>query len=123
MRTRAKGNRRQARRRDGSAWTGWSLVGRIGSATGGSPIAIVRSDPALGNAISTVDNADVPDGPDHQCSTLAEEGMHGPVRTVRAPEPRPSQSARARVRAVPDRCGRGAPSLPSRTGVRALVLL
>ncbi|HMS77126.1 copper transporter [Gordonia sp. (in: high G+C Gram-positive bacteria)] len=53
---------------------GGSLVGRIGSATGGSPIAIVRSDPALGNAISTVDNADVPTGRITSVLTLAEEG-------------------------------------------------
>lgn len=53
---------------------GGALVGRIGSATGGSPIAIVRSDPALGNAISTVDNADVPTGQITTVLTLAEEG-------------------------------------------------
>ncbi|MGC5248171.1 copper transporter [Gordonia sp. DT219] len=37
---------------------GGALVGRSGSATGGSPIAVVRSDPALRNAVSTVDNID-----------------------------------------------------------------
>lgn len=37
---------------------GGVLVGRGGSAQGGSPIAVVRSDPALGNAVSTVDNVD-----------------------------------------------------------------
>lgn len=37
---------------------GGTLVGRMGSATGVSPIAVVRSDPALRNAISTVDNVD-----------------------------------------------------------------
>ncbi|MGW5525122.1 copper transporter [Gordonia sp. NPDC003950] len=37
---------------------GGALVGRTGSATGVSPIAVVRSDPALRNAVSTVDNVD-----------------------------------------------------------------
>lgn len=37
---------------------GGALVGRTGSAEGGSPIAVIRSDPSLGNAISTVDNVD-----------------------------------------------------------------
>ncbi|MCH5645589.1 copper transporter [Gordonia sp. ABSL49_1] len=37
---------------------GGILVGRSGSALGGSPVAVVRSDPALGNAMSTVDNVD-----------------------------------------------------------------
>lgn len=35
---------------------GGVLAGRTGSAIGGSPIAVVRSDPLLGNAVSTVDN-------------------------------------------------------------------
>ncbi|MFW0790861.1 copper transporter [Gordonia sp. CPCC 205333] len=35
------------------------LVGRTGSAEGGSPIAVVRADPSLSNEISTVDNVDV----------------------------------------------------------------
>ncbi len=35
---------------------GGVLVGRTGSAEGGSPIGVVRSDPSLGNAVSTVDN-------------------------------------------------------------------
>ncbi len=37
---------------------GGALVGRSGSAAGGSPIAVVRADPGLGNAVSTVDNVD-----------------------------------------------------------------
>lgn len=37
---------------------GGVLLGRSGSAQGGSPIAVVRSDPTLGNAVSTVDNLD-----------------------------------------------------------------
>lgn len=41
---------------------GGVLVGRTGSASGGSPIAIVRSDPSLANAVSTVDNIDQPTG-------------------------------------------------------------
>lgn len=35
---------------------GGALVGRTGSATGGSPIAVVRSDPSLRNVLSTVDD-------------------------------------------------------------------
>ncbi|MBD0024020.1 copper transporter [Gordonia pseudamarae] len=54
---------------------GGALVGRTGSATGGSPIAVVRSDPALRNAISTVDNADVPTGKITTVLALAEEGQ------------------------------------------------
>lgn len=37
---------------------GGVLAGRSGSATGGSPIAVVRADPSLRNAVSTVDNVD-----------------------------------------------------------------
>ena len=37
---------------------GGALVGRTGSADGGSPIGVIRSDPALGNAVTTVDNVD-----------------------------------------------------------------
>ncbi|MFT4043208.1 MAG: copper transporter [Gordonia sp. (in: high G+C Gram-positive bacteria)] len=37
---------------------GGVLVGRTGSAAGGSPIAVVRSDPTLSAAVSTVDNID-----------------------------------------------------------------
>lgn len=37
---------------------GGVLAGRTGSADGGAPIAIVRSDPALGNELSTVDDVD-----------------------------------------------------------------
>ncbi|MFW0787970.1 copper transporter [Gordonia sp. CPCC 206044] len=37
---------------------GGVLVGRTGSTAGGSPVAVVRSDPSLGNAVSTVDNVD-----------------------------------------------------------------
>lgn len=40
---------------------GGVLAGRTGSAEGGSPIAVVRSDPALGKLVSTVD--DVQDEP------------------------------------------------------------
>ena len=35
---------------------GGVLAGRAGSSAGGSPIAVVRSDPALRNGLSTVDN-------------------------------------------------------------------
>ncbi|GAC85782.1 copper transporter [Gordonia paraffinivorans] len=42
--------------------SGGVLVGRTGSASGSSPIAIVRSDPSLSNAVSTVDNVDQPTG-------------------------------------------------------------
>lgn len=35
------------------------LVGRTGSAEGGSPIAVIRADPSLSNEIATVDNVDV----------------------------------------------------------------
>ncbi|MGB3696977.1 MAG: copper transporter [Gordonia sp. (in: high G+C Gram-positive bacteria)] len=38
--------------------TGGALVGRAGSADGGSPIGVVRSDPSLNNAVSTVDDVD-----------------------------------------------------------------
>ncbi|MCR5976822.1 copper transporter [Gordonia jinghuaiqii] len=41
---------------------GGALVGRTGSAGGGSPIAVVRADPSLANAVSTVDNVDQPTG-------------------------------------------------------------
>ncbi|NMO05278.1 copper transporter [Gordonia sp. TBRC 11910] len=34
------------------------LLGRTGSAEGGSPIAVIRADPSLRNEISTVDNVD-----------------------------------------------------------------
>ncbi|NDK92089.1 copper transporter [Gordonia desulfuricans] len=37
---------------------GGAFVGRTGSAGGGSPIAVIRSDPALRNAVSTVDDVD-----------------------------------------------------------------
>ncbi|MEE3853496.1 copper transporter [Gordonia sp. LSe1-13] len=52
---------------------GGVLVGRSGSASGGSPIAVVRSDPALGNAVSTVDNVDQQTGLITTVLTLAEE--------------------------------------------------
>ncbi|GAA4662853.1 copper transporter [Gordonia humi] len=35
---------------------GGALVGRTGSADGGSPIGVIRSDPSLGNAVTTVDD-------------------------------------------------------------------
>ncbi|MBY4571827.1 channel protein [Gordonia sihwensis] len=38
--------------------SGGVLAGRSGSAEGGSPIGVVRSDPSLNNAVSTVDNVD-----------------------------------------------------------------
>ncbi|HCS59323.1 MAG TPA: copper transporter [Gordonia polyisoprenivorans] len=41
---------------------GGELVGRSGSATGVSPIAVIRSDPALRNAITTIDNVDAQTG-------------------------------------------------------------
>lgn len=37
---------------------GGALVGRTGSAEGGSPIGVIRSDPSLGNAVTTVDDVD-----------------------------------------------------------------
>ncbi|GAC69744.1 copper transporter [Gordonia soli] len=52
---------------------GGTLVGRTGSADGGSPIAVVRSDPGLGNAISTVDNVDQQTGRITTVLTMVEE--------------------------------------------------
>ncbi|MGV9712112.1 copper transporter, partial [Gordonia sp. NPDC003424] len=52
---------------------GGALVGRTGSAAGGSPIAVVRSDPALGNAVSTVDNVDQQTGRITTVLVLGEE--------------------------------------------------
>ncbi len=52
---------------------GGVLVGRSGSANGGSPIAIVRSDPSLGNAVSTVDNIDQQTGRITTILVLADE--------------------------------------------------
>lgn len=52
---------------------GGALVGRTGSATGGSPIAVVRSDPSLGNAVSTVDNVDQQTGRITSILALAQE--------------------------------------------------
>ncbi len=52
---------------------GGALVGRTGSATGGSPIAVVRSDPSLGNAVSTVDNVDQQTGRITTVLVLAQE--------------------------------------------------
>ncbi|MCX2964360.1 copper transporter [Gordonia sp. NPDC062954] len=52
---------------------GGVLVGRAGSAEGGSPIAVVRSDPALGNAVSTVDNVDQQTGLITAVLALAQE--------------------------------------------------
>ncbi|MYR05370.1 copper transporter [Gordonia sp. SID5947] len=52
---------------------GGALVGRTGSATGGSPIAVVRSDPGLGNAVSTIDNVDQQTGRITTVLALADE--------------------------------------------------
>lgn len=52
---------------------GGALVGRTGSATGGSPIAVVRSDPSLNNAVSTVDNVDQQTGRITTVLVLGEE--------------------------------------------------
>ncbi|MFT3899898.1 MAG: copper transporter [Gordonia sp. (in: high G+C Gram-positive bacteria)] len=41
---------------------GGVLTGRVGSAKGGSPIAVVRADPSLGNSVATVDNVNQPIG-------------------------------------------------------------
>ena len=41
---------------------GGVLAGRVGSAKGGSSIAIVRSDPSLSNSVGTVDNVNQPIG-------------------------------------------------------------
>ncbi|MFT4199341.1 copper transporter [Gordonia sp. (in: high G+C Gram-positive bacteria)] len=41
---------------------GGVLAGRVGSAKGGSPVAVVRSDPSLGNSVATVDNVNEPIG-------------------------------------------------------------
>jgi hypothetical protein len=41
---------------------GGVLAGRVGSAKGGSPIAIVRADPSLSNSVATVDNVNQPIG-------------------------------------------------------------
>ncbi|GED97750.1 copper transporter [Gordonia crocea] len=41
---------------------GGVLAGRTGSTKGGSPIAIVRSDPSLSNSVATVDNVNQPIG-------------------------------------------------------------
>ncbi|SDU20866.1 copper transporter [Gordonia westfalica] len=53
---------------------GGVLVGRTGSANGGSPIAVVRADPSLANAVSTVDNVDQPTGLITTVLALAAEG-------------------------------------------------
>lgn len=55
---------------------GGALLGRTGSATGGAPIAVVRSDPSLGNAVSTVDNIDQQTGRITSILALGEES-HG----------------------------------------------
>jgi len=41
---------------------GGVLAGRVGSAKGGSPVAIVRADPSLSNSVATVDNVNQPIG-------------------------------------------------------------
>ncbi|AZG44723.1 copper transporter [Gordonia insulae] len=81
---------------------GGVLVGRTGSATGGSPLAVVRSDPALGNAVSTVDNVDQQTGRITTVLALAQEadgrtGGYGTGPGARAitvgAEPGPAASA------------------------------
>ena len=52
---------------------GGALVGRSGSAAGGSPIGVTRSDPSLGNAISTVDDVQEETGRLTAMLALAEE--------------------------------------------------
>ena len=52
---------------------GGALLGRTGSTAGGSPIAVVRSDPGLGNAVSTVDNVDQQTGRITSILVLQEE--------------------------------------------------
>lgn len=41
---------------------GGVLAGRVGSAKGGSPVAVVRADPSLSNSVATVDNVNQPIG-------------------------------------------------------------
>lgn len=56
-----------------SRGAGGVLAGREGSAAGGSPIGVVRSDPSLNNAISTVDNLDQQTGQVTSVLALGEE--------------------------------------------------
>lgn len=55
---------------------GGVLAGRNGAAEGGSPIGVVRSDPSLSNAVSTVDNVDQETGQVTTVLALGEE-THG----------------------------------------------
>ncbi|WOC13882.1 copper transporter [Gordonia sp. MP11Mi] len=55
---------------------GGALVGRTGSAEGGAPIGVIRSDPALGNAVTTVDDVDLETGRLTAIMGLDEE-LHG----------------------------------------------
>lgn len=52
---------------------GGALLGRTGSTSGGSPIAVVRADPGLSNAVSTVDNVDQQTGRITSILVLQEE--------------------------------------------------
>ncbi|WP_132994143.1 copper transporter [Gordonia zhaorongruii] len=53
---------------------GGALVGRSGSAEGGSPIGVIRSDPQLGNAVTTVDDVEKDTGRLTAILGLGEEG-------------------------------------------------
>ncbi|MGO3327951.1 copper transporter [Gordonia sp. (in: high G+C Gram-positive bacteria)] len=55
---------------------GGALVGRSGSAEGGSPIGVIRSDPSLGNSVTTVDDVDLETGRLTTMMALGEE-LHG----------------------------------------------
>lgn len=59
-----------------SRGAGGVLAGRSGSAAGGSPVGVVRSDPSLNNAVSTVDNLDQQTGQVTSVLALGEES-HG----------------------------------------------
>ena len=56
-----------------SRGAGGVLAGRSGSAAGGSPLGVVRSDPSLNNAVSTVDNLDQQTGQVTSVLALGEE--------------------------------------------------
>ncbi|NLG48090.1 copper transporter [Gordonia sp. (in: high G+C Gram-positive bacteria)] len=56
-----------------SRGSGGVLAGRDGSAAGGSPIGVVRSDPSLNNAVSTVDNIEQQTGQITSVLALGEE--------------------------------------------------
>ncbi|GAA1480077.1 copper transporter [Gordonia sinesedis] len=81
---------------------GGVLAGRTGSATGGSPIAVVRSDPSLRNAVSTVDNVDQQTGRITTILALNREGTGasgaygtGPGATSITVEPTPARPGAA----------------------------